>query len=201
MAIITAITPQKNSSRVNLFLDGEFYCGLCVTTVATARLKVGKELDKQALTELIYNSELSSAFEKALKYLGYKSTSSLKMQQYLIGKGYDSEIAKITTKRLEEYKYIDDKAFAADYVKSSRGKYGNGLLSYKLKNLGISSNIISQVLPEDEAPAAYMLAQKYLKTKKPNREKLYAHLYNKGFSSDSISATISKLQADNLLED
>jgi len=196
MPIITEIIKQKNSKTVDLILDHEFFCTLSADAFSGINLKEGQEVDKDSLKEMIKKQEQSAAMDRALKYLGYKICSSFKMQQYLQGKGYDEEIAKRVVLRLEELRLLDDKVFSESYVKSCRGKYGNALLSYKLKNFGISSQIISEVLPDSELESVMVLAQKYLKTKKANRQKLFSYLYNKGFSSESIQTALTKLESE-----
>ena len=45
---ITALEPQKNSKRrYNLYLDGEFKCGITEDSVAVFRLKAGQTLRKK----------------------------------------------------------------------------------------------------------------------------------------------------------
>ena len=65
--IITEISSQKKKGRYNLFVDGSFYSGVDGETIIKAGLKVGKEVDKQFLEEVILESETRSAFEKLLK--------------------------------------------------------------------------------------------------------------------------------------
>ena len=45
MPVITSITKQKKGERVNIFLDGEFYCGLDGLTMLKFGLKEGMEIE------------------------------------------------------------------------------------------------------------------------------------------------------------
>ena len=50
---ITAVTAQKhNPERVNLYIDGEFRCGLCIQTAADFGLAPGRELSPRELNDI-----------------------------------------------------------------------------------------------------------------------------------------------------
>lgn len=50
--------------------------------------------------------------DKAVKYLGVRMRSAYEIKQYLRTKGYnDEDIVEVLT-LLEEYKYVDDAAYA-----------------------------------------------------------------------------------------
>ena len=57
MGKITDITKQRNGKRANIFIDGVYRCGLELITVAAAHLKIGDELDDDALETLQMRSE------------------------------------------------------------------------------------------------------------------------------------------------
>ena len=64
MPTITKIETQKNKKRVNIFVDGSFFCGLNKETAILFGLKENKEIDEQKLREAAFESEVKSAFEK-----------------------------------------------------------------------------------------------------------------------------------------
>ena len=50
---ITAVTAQKHDpERVNLYIDGEFRCGLCIQTAADFGLAPGRELSPRELNDI-----------------------------------------------------------------------------------------------------------------------------------------------------
>ena len=63
MSVITKIETQKNKSRVNIFIDDSFFCGLNKETAVIFGLKVGKEIDEESLRQAVFESEVKSAFE------------------------------------------------------------------------------------------------------------------------------------------
>ena len=68
--IVTDIKPQtKNKKRVNVYLDGEFYCGLDIMTTLSNRIKVGMEISIDKLNEISLESEIRSATDVCLKFI------------------------------------------------------------------------------------------------------------------------------------
>ena len=64
---ITALEPQKNSKRrYNLYLDGEYKCGITEDSVAVFRLKAGQTLTESKLREIMDTTETQIAFDKCL---------------------------------------------------------------------------------------------------------------------------------------
>lgn len=205
MAKITDIVRQKrNKSRVSVFIDGEFAIGLDAVTAVGARLAIGDEVTADELKAVVEKSETNSAFERAVGYLSAAPRSRLEIYNYLKDKGYDKDICGEVLRRLGEYRYIDDRAYAESFVKSKSKKYGKLRLSAELKRKGVSAEIISDVLSgdgEDDAPeyeetdGATVVARRYLKSHKAcDALKLKRFLAGRGFTWDAVNATVSRLK-------
>ena len=53
MGKITEISPQaRDKTRVNVYIDGAFVCGLSLETAVKHRLKAGAEIDGERLKEI-----------------------------------------------------------------------------------------------------------------------------------------------------
>ena len=107
MRTVTAITAQqKNKKRVNLYLDGEYYCSVELFTVMSERLKVGSVVDEKRLSEIIEKSDYTTCLDKATAYISKSMKTKSQVVKYLLGKGYDKKtIAKVIDK-LIEYGYV-----------------------------------------------------------------------------------------------
>ena len=93
MGRITDIVRQKrNKTRVSIFIDEEFVCGLDEVTALSARLKIGDDIDENELKKVFFESELNSAFERAVGYLSVSPRAKKEIERYLTDKGYDAEI-------------------------------------------------------------------------------------------------------------
>lgn len=200
MAKISSITLQKNKSRANIFLDGEFVCGLNNLTLVKNGLKPGTEITKEKLMKIYNESEIEGAYEKALSLLSRQKYTKKAITDKLKAKGYETEIIDVVVEKLKEYGYISDTAFATSFVNCNNSK-SKRMLEVNLLQKGISREIIKQVLDENitlesEREKCTEATNKYMKNKEMNDstiKKLKAHLLYKGFSFEDINYCIKSL--------
>lgn len=200
MALITKIEEQKNKKRFNIFVDGAFFCGLNKETAVIFGLKEGKEIDSKRLEEAVFQSEVKSAFEKGTDYLAVRMHTKKELSDKLLKKGFNKDVIKMAISKLEDYGYADDDAFAKQFV-SLNSKYSKKMLENKLKQKGVSNEIISKYLSSDSDDSERVLcekqANKYLKGKNlalpETKQKLYASLARKGFEFDVICEVCKKI--------
>ena len=193
MAVITKIETQKNKSRVNIFVDDSFFCGLNKETAILFGLKENKEIDENSLKSAIFESEVKSAFEKSLDIVGRRMHSKKELIDKLIKKGYQPDVCEKVIEKLEEYRYIDDVLFAKQFVASNK-KLSKRILKEKLILKGVSSDIVLEIIeertPDDEFELCLAQANKYLKSKQINSyqdlAKMQASLARKGFDFEII---------------
>lgn len=194
MGKITDIQKQKRSkTRVSIFIDDEFVCGLDEVAAASARLKIGDEITPDELRAVVKQSELNSAFERAVGYLAVPH-SRREIEKYLFGKGYARDVIAETVDKLVAYRYVDDYSYAQSYIKSKSIKYGSFRIAAELKAKGVAAEIIDELLDEGGEDGIYEVAQKYLRSHRgADKQKLKRFLASRGFSWDSISSVVSRL--------
>ena len=193
MPVITKIETQKNKSRVNIFVDDSFFCGLNKETAVIFGLKENKVIDEEKLKQAIFESEVKSAFEKSLDYLGRRMYSKKELFDRLIQKGYSKDVIEKALEKLEDYHYIDDKLFAKQFVQSNR-HLSKRVLQGKLIQKGVSNDdaldVINERADESEFELCLSQAEKYLRSKTVNDikdlQKMQASLARKGFDFDMI---------------
>lgn len=198
MKTVTAITQQKDPKRCNIFLDGEFFCGLPLETVMKCRIKVGMTIDSEELEKIQLDSELLAATDKAMSYLTGSVKTEKQVRDYLRGKGYTPLVVGHVVEKLKGYSLIDDAEYARRYVETYSGKKGARLMLMELKTKGVSAETAERAVAavDDQTEAAYRIAVKYTKGKTPDREglqKLYRYLLSKGFSYDEARAAADRL--------
>lgn len=195
MGKITDIQKQKrNKSRVSIFIDGEFVCGLDEVAVASSRLKIGDEITADELKRVMEKSELNSAFERAVGYLAASPRAKKEIRRYLADKGYDKGIVEQTIQKLDAYHYTDDYLYAQSYIKSKSKKYGTFRISAELRQKGIAQDIIDELLDDAPEDNIMEIANKYLKShKSADRQRLKRFLAGRGFSWDSINNAVAQL--------
>ncbi len=199
MPTITEITLQKKKSRANVFLDGEFVCGLNNITLIKNGLKVGVEITKESLLKIHNESEVESAFEKALSLLSRQKYTKKAIVDKLKSKEYEDDIIKQVISKLSEYGYISDLDFANSFIASNKSK-SRRMLEVDLLKKGLGRETIKRALEEntteeEEFEKCLTATQKYLKNKEVDEktiQKLKSHLVYKGFSFDNINRVIRK---------
>jgi regulatory protein len=170
-----------------------FFCGLNKETAVIFGLKENKEIDEEKLKVAVFESEVKSAFEKSLDYLGRRMYTKKELIERLTQKGYTKEVSEKVIEKLEEYRYIDDKLFAKQFFQSNQ-HLSKRVLQGKLVQKGVSNEIISEIINERTGESEFELcllqAKKYLKSKKINDikdiQKMQASLARKGFDFDTI---------------
>ena len=197
MAEITKIEVQKkDKTRSNIFLDGEFFCGLQNEVVIGKGLKVGLEIDEDKLKEIVLESEKQVAFNKALSLLNTRFKTKHEIKTYLKEKGFDEFVIDETIEKLIEYKYINDEHYAEAYINSNKVKKSKKVIELELLKKGVSQKIINETLAnlETESELILTLYTKYMKNKEAtfeNKQKAIKYLMGKGFSYDDIKKAVN----------
>ena len=203
MSEITAIEVQsKDKTRANVYLDGEFFAGVSIELCVKHSLKKGLEVDEKFLQELIFEDDKGKALSKAVKYMGANLKSCQQIREYLKKKEYSKEIVDYVIDKMQEYKYLDDEAYARAYISAYSSKYGKLKLIQALKAKGIKDTTIDNVFAEDELKmqdSIEKVASKYLKNKEITNEtlvKLNRFLYSRGYEFDQINSFVNSLKRD-----
>lgn len=204
MAKITEISYQtKNKKRCNLYVDGEFFCGLSLETVFKNRLKIGQEIDKKELVSVIQENEFVEALNKAADYVSKSLKTKKQVKDYLLRKGYTEEIAWSVVDKLKEYDYVNDQEYSKRYIESTSKTQGKRLIEFKLMSKGVRKDEIENAYAETDINSkdnAKKIAEKYLRNKeitKENIAKTYRYLISKGFSYDEASFALADMREDN----
>ena len=198
---ITAIEPQqKNSQRVNVYLDGEFAFGLA--SILAAWLKVGQELSEEKIASLKTDDESEITYLKALHFLSYRPRSSAEVHQNLTKRGISDTLAKATVSRLQSSGLVNDNAFAQAWVEN-RNTFrprSKSALRMELRQKGLNDETIQSVLDEqvDEQALAFEAARKYARRlaglEWPEfRQKLGGFLARRGFSYTTLAPVVSEV--------
>ena len=202
MAKITQISAQKNKKRVNLYVDGAFFCGLGVETLTKNGLKVGSVVDEDWLKDLVVESDARKATDYAFDLVGRKMYSKAEIAKKLKQKGYEAPVIDVVIKKLDSYGLIDDLAYAKILVNSAKTD-GERKIEAKLFSRGISKSDIKIALNDlnDETELAKMeqFSAKYFKNKlktAENLQKFYRNLISKGFTYEQAGSFVSNLKME-----
>lgn len=132
----------------------------------------------------------------ALYALGRKARTEMELYEYLERKECAPEDISDVILRLRGYGYLDDAAYAEQYIQYRQHKGGRRKLAYELKKKGIAEDLIETALEglqaEEEVQSALPYARKALRgeTDWPARNRAYAALARRGYASETIRAAI-----------
>jgi regulatory protein len=209
---ITDLQSQKrDSSRVNVYIDEEFFCGASVDTIVKFQIYVGKIITQDEI-DLFLRFELENKFlNRSLTYLSRSPKTESQIRQYLKNLAYKKkgswytdisidELENIFEKivsKLKTYKYLDDKIFAEMFVRDRvrmkpRGKQ---VLLMELISKGVDKEIATEVIDTlviDEYEVLKKVYYKKYKDEKLMKEdrKKIDFLMRKGFNWDLIEKYI-----------
>ncbi len=203
MGKITDIVRQKgNKTRVSLFLDGAFLCGLDELTAMQHRLEIGREIDADEIARLQAESEYRSALDRAMNRLAVRPRSEYEIRDFLKSKGYMSEVSDKVCDRLFQLGYLDDGSYARQYIDENKSRYGAIRLKNELIKRGVSRDIIEEQLAEcDRGEAVAELARSLFKSCGGDKYKLKNKLYAKGCNGDDISSALEILEDEGLFDE
>jgi len=197
---ISAISPQKNGKRVNIYLDGKFGFGIDLENYVTLGLKVESELTDEKVKEIIKKAEFQKTLEKILKFATLRPRSEREVRGWLKRKKVHESLHKDLFDRLNHLDLVDDRKFTEWWVGqrlefSPRAKR---IIDYELRAKGIKKEVIDEVLSEvkvdEEGVAKTLLEKKSYRWKKisklERKKKMTEFLARKGFSWEIIVRAI-----------
>lgn len=203
---ITKIEPQKkNKNRMSVFIDGEFSFGADSFALLSLHLSEGDEISKEKLAVIKNTAVFEDAKNYAANLVSARSYTVKAMREKLVAHIGDNEVVDKTIDFLKEYKLLDDYdyalRFAHDlvYIK----KLGLQQVKWKLKEKGISPNILEKVLEELDFSDTIVqnLESVALKKLKGNYDakniiKVKRYLASRGYTFDQINSVFNKIKAE-----
>ncbi len=201
MKKITAIRSGRGRrERVSVSLDGRFAFSLEAEVAIKERLKVGQELSSSQIEALAKSDHFHRCLNAAFHYLNYRPRSEFEVKEQLQRRGFDSDSIEATMARLKERGLVDDVAFA-QFWKDNRGWFSprsQRLIKLELKQKGVASDIIDQVVNTVDDDSAYQAAVGKTRSLPRTdyqsfRRRLGEYLRRRGFSYRVINHVVKQV--------
>ncbi|MCX7642945.1 MAG: recombination regulator RecX [Armatimonadetes bacterium] len=109
---------------------------------------------------------IEKAKKAAFRLLRYRPRSERELFARLKAKGWDDSVAQEVVARLKRLGLIDDRQMAEAFVQSALSDtqpHSRFEVRYKLKSLGISDEIVDEVLSVWTDEVEYRMAERYIK--------------------------------------
>ncbi|GAB3042506.1 recombination regulator RecX [Virgibacillus ainsalahensis] len=209
MRKITRITTQKkHKNRYNIFLDdgqGETY-GFSVdeAILVEYRLRKGLEMDDSMITTLVQKDTVHKLYTQAIQFLSYRMRTKKEIHDYLVKKEAEDEQIDQIMGKLDEERLIDDKQFAAMFVRTriNTSFKGPAVIKKELIEKGVAATVASEAVEQYPYEIQYEKIQKLIEKKQKQSKKdsfrkqvqnLQATLMQKGFPQDVIKDALSDI--------
>ena len=181
-------------------------------TIVYFMLTKQMEIDQSTLDQIKDFAQFSHGKNRAIYYLSFKQRSKKEIQDYLKKQGIETQYIPRIITVLEKENWINDLCYAENYLSQNlhNGNKGPYILSQKLKEKGIDTDIITSLLKDyDSSQLSQQLAEKSLRKyqdKLPYKaliDKIIQQLLAKGFSLSESKAAVQNLeiQEDDELEE
>lgn len=204
MGIITKIEPL-DGKRSKIFLEEEFAFVLYKGEIKQYKIKEGEVLPRETYEEIMQVLLPKRAKKRALYLLQKRPYTEKRLRDKLQEGWYPGESIEQAIEYAKSYHYLDDYAYALDYIFYRKETLSRKIMEEKLRQKGISSQILQQVMEEayssreEEEELQLQQALKLLKKRSYGGEKedpkewqkQYAYLSRKGISSAVIKKVLS----------
>jgi len=137
--------------------------------------------------------ERKEARVKAMELLLYRSRTEAELRKKLLEREYTEEETDDAVEYVRSFGYINDSAYAEQYVLSKGSAKGRAALKRELKKKGVPEETVEEALaeyPEDDTDNILALIEKRAGPPHPMDDKeyrrIFGYLARRGFSGSSI---------------
>ena len=187
----------RRPDRINIDVDGHFWCALSLDEVLKKHLKVGQILSEVECEALKAEGSAEVAYAKILNFLSYRPRSLKEVRDrlriYGLGPGDQDSLIQ----RLTQGGYLDDAQFAAWHVQArvSGKPRSRQVLRQELRRKGIASELVEQAVAttsDSEALIAQIKKRTHgtLPTDREGRRQLIQYLLRHGFRYSDIQLAL-----------
>lgn len=117
-SVVTQISAQRRSpDRVNLYVDGQFLCGVALEVVVAEKILSGVVLSDAAREQLVAADARWRAKQAALSLLAVRARAKGELEQRLRLRSFDDAAISYAMDEVTRIGLIDDNAFAELWIR------------------------------------------------------------------------------------
>lgn len=208
MPYVTAIKPQKNKKRVNIYLDGKFAFGIDLENLVKFKIEEGNFIEEFEIEKIIGAKESQKIWDKLLRFSALRPRSEKEIEGWCKKKNVPESLRKKYLDKLKYLDLVDDFKFAKFWIEqrlSFRPKPVS-ILKQELRQKGIKQETIDEVLSDfkiDELKQAKNLLEKNQSrwkrlTPDQFKKKASGFLLRKGYNWEIVKETLSLFDENDL---
>lgn len=198
---ITALKTQaRHPGRVSVFVDDRYSFSLSEDQVLELSVRSGQTITADDLKRFGLASESGKLYNQALRYVLIRPRSEHEVIGYLRHKlpatGLSKDDAAMIFDKLKARGYVDDLAFARNWLANRRVRRGASLrrLRAELLAKGVDENIIDEAVSSSDRSEMDDLRMVIAKrgSRYPDRQKLIQYLVRQGFPYDIVLSVLEE---------
>lgn len=197
---------KRHRKRYHIYINGDYQFSIHEDVLVKFGLHKGMSVDPVELGDWVRADEQAKIRQAVYRYLSYRARSAHEVRTYLAQKDWDPELCEQIITECIQQGYLNDRAFAEEWVKSRQTRKGLGKnrLRQELQKKGIASKdiegVIAQIDEEEERQKAMELAERrYLRIQTepwPKIERrIGQYLLRQGYRADMVYSILHTLKA------
>ncbi len=184
-----------SKSKQRVFIDGQFAFVLYKGELSRFHLAEGEEVDQETVRKIREEVVLKRAKLRALHLLDDMARTESQLRQKLKNGEYPPDIIDQAVDYVKSYGYLNDEAYARDFIETRKNKKSRQELYGLLMQKGLDKKLVQQALDdvygeEDAKEAIRLLMQKRHfdpeTADESERQKFLSYLVRKGFSYEDV---------------
>ena len=182
-SVITNLKPGvKNPNRVNVFVDGEFSFSLDVSQVVDFKIKVGREISEEEISEFKKASEYGKLYQRTLEWVLVRPRSIREVKDYLLRR----KIKKSSSDAL-----LRARRYGAQSLRPLPVGRGDSSEDFSDFSDTIIKQLTSKGYLDDVKFAEWYVENRFVK-KGVSKKRLKMELMKKGISQETIKEVLEK---------
>ncbi len=201
--MIKILNIKKNRKKYEVLLSNDIILNVTEKFIIDNKIYENKEFGLDEFEDILNSVEFYNYLENAICYINKYYKNSYMIEQYLIKKGADKDVANKVILYLTEHNLIDDHKYLNDFICHYLDmSYGPKYIISKAYSVNINQNIIKRIDFNLYKDKIYDNLDKLInkltfsikdEDKYKKRNKIIKSLLNKGYDYDMI---VSNLKED-----
>lgn len=202
--LVTAIRQQeRRKERFSVYVDGKYSFSLSDSALLQSGLSSGVQLSGDDIKRYKRLSAEDKLFTNAVRYAAMRQRSRWEIMTYLARKEAAPELAEQIADRLSGLGFIDDQAFARNWVENRHllKPTSKRKLRQELQSKRVATAVIDEVLRQDETGDRQELRSLIAKKRRISKfsqdpAKLMQYLARQGFGYEDIKSAMDESDDD-----